>query len=301
MTFVGEQLALGATRDTGLTPLLDRWTAQLLRGGAYRRSVVRSPLDAGRAVVALVAAAGVWWFGGVGEPLGWQLTWQWVLLLLVVVAAFGLIGSAVLVAVLAVHSRRWGPATAAAVAGLAGVALLVAAARGATVWTGAWWALAVRGATAVWPASLAAVRRSLLIGVMAAVLFVLGGTTMSWVDVFALAALGYAGGCVCRHLVGRDVDEVSADEATAYAAELGVEVSHATTVAGSRVGDRFRAHAGVGDVDVTVYGRSAVDGQLLVRALRVLWYRNARLPVPLTRLQHLEHHVALTAHSTSRG
>jgi hypothetical protein len=36
------------------------------------------------------------------------------------------------------------------------------------------------------------------------------------------------------------------------------------------VGDRFRAHAVVGDVDVTVYGRSAV-AQLLTRALKVLW------------------------------
>jgi sugar phosphate permease len=57
-----------------LTPLLDRWTAQLLRGGVRRRAAVRTPVDAGHAVVALVAAAVAWSFGVVREPLGWQLT-----------------------------------------------------------------------------------------------------------------------------------------------------------------------------------------------------------------------------------
>ena len=35
--------------------------------------------------------------------------------------------------------------------------------------------------------------------------------------------------------------------------------------------------------------------------MRFLWYRNSRMPVPLTRLQNLEHHLAVTLRAAEVG
>jgi uncharacterized membrane protein YbhN (UPF0104 family) len=283
--------------------LLDSWTGQLLRGGLQRDDTLRSPLDAALAAAGLLVAAVFALLVPDRAVLQWALPWSWlgVALQLTVLVAVG--GAALLVAVLAARTRRWVHSVPAATAAAAALGLSVAAAAGSDLAAAAWTVLIAAG-TAVWPVCLTALKRSLLVGMVAATLLLLSAPTHEpAVELVALAGLGVAIAGGWRLVVGRDVARTYPQEAAELAGELGVAVTGVRLLDRGRQGvaDRFVATGPAGPVEITVYGRSSVDTHLLNRLVRFAWYRNARLPVPLTRLQHLEHHVALTLQGRDHG
>lgn len=282
--------------------LLDRWAGQLLRGGARRRDTFRSPMDVARIVAALLFAGLAWWLGAGLDRAAWPQAWEWVQVTLVAVALLGLAGGCLVVLVLAVHSRRVLLAVAASAGLIGGVVFTIVLANGSAAPAIAW-AVGIAAGTAIWPACLTSLRRALIVGELAALALLLGHSNASTGVLLATAAVGYAAGCAWRLLAGRDVDDVTASEVVAYAAELGVpldDVVRAAT-AGAGMAHSFSGRCGSQDVTVSVYGRSSVDAHLLKGLGRIAWYRNARMPVPVTRLQHLEHHVALVLRGTTAG
>lgn len=283
--------------------LLASWTGRLLRSGVPRHEVTRTPLDAARAGVGLVVAALAWWVVADHKGSGWSLTWEWLEVTLSVLALFGIAGTGLVVAVLAILQRRWPLAVVAVLSIGAGVALVYGAVHGSITSSTVGWGAAVATSTALWPAGLGTLRRSLLGGEFVALLLVISCTTTSLAAVVAATGLGYAAGCLWRLAVGRDIVAVTASDTTALLAELGVDVDSVEPAASGRhgVAVRFLGRTPTGSVETWVYQRSTVDTQLLARLVRFLWFRNARMPVPLTRMQHIEHHVALVLRAAGTG
>ena len=283
--------------------LLDSWAGRLLRSGAGAHDVVRSPLDAVRAGAGILVAALAWWVTKERGGSGWSLTWQWVELALVVVALLGTAGTGLVVVVLALSRRRWSLSALALVAIIACVLLVLGTVHGSAAAATIGWTASVAATAALWPSGLSGLRRAFLVGVLAGVALVLAYTDVSFAAVVATAALGYAAGCTWRLVVGRDVAAVTDSEARALAAELGVQVVTVERAPAGRhrVAERFLGRTPTGAVEIWVYQRSSVDTQLLARLLRFFWYRNARMPVALTRMQHVEHHVALVLLGSSAG
>jgi uncharacterized membrane protein YbhN (UPF0104 family) len=186
---------------------------------------------------------------------------------------------------------------------VAALVVVVATASGDVSTASVAWTVVVATATAQWPAGLGPLRRALVVGEAAAAAHLVLHTTLSFPGLLATAASGYAVGCAWRLVVGRDIAIVTPAEAVSLSHELGVEVADPVPVRGGRAGmaERFLARADGGDVEIWVYQRSTVDAELLSRLLRFLWYRNSRMPVPLTRLQHLEHHLAVTMRAAEVG
>lgn len=283
--------------------LLASWAGRLLRSGVPRHEVVRAPLDAVRAGAGVVVAVLAWW--GIAERggTGWSLGWEWLEITLVVLAGFGLAGTGLVVTVVAILQRRWPLALVAALSVVAATTLLLGAVHGSVPAATVGWGAAVATSTALWPAALSTLRRSLLGGELLALVLVLVCTTTSVAAVVAATGLGYAAGCLWRLAVGRDVAGVSPAETAALLAELGVQVEAVERAPSGRhgVAARFLSRTPSGTVETWIYQRSTVDTQLLARLLRFFWFRNARMPVPLTRMQHIEHHVALVLRAAGTG
>ncbi len=296
-------LTLSADGESVRPRVLDRWAGALLRGGAQSRGVVRSPVDAIRCAVALLVAALVSWAArDVGSP-GWSLSVGWLGALLAASVLLMLSGTGVALVVLGTRQRRWLLAFPAGIGALAAPLLVIGVASGnATVATVAW-AAGVASAAAQWPAGLGALHRALVLGELAAAAYILLYTAISFPVLIATGAIGYAAGCGWRLVGGRDGPTVTADEAAALAEEIGVTV--VDPVRGRRprngMAELFDAQTDHGRVEIWVYQRSTVDTQVLSRLLRFLWYRNSRMPVPLTRLQNLEHHLAVTMRAAEAG
>jgi uncharacterized membrane protein YbhN (UPF0104 family) len=283
--------------------VLDRWAGTLLRSGAHSRGVVRTPLDAVRGGVALVVGAVVWWTAGDSSGAGWSLSDVWVEVLLAATLTLCLTGTGIVLVVLAIRQRRWLLGLP-AVVGAVAAPIVVAAVASADARTAAiGWALGIAAASAQWPAGLGGLHRALVLGELAAAVYLLLYTTISLPALVSTATIGYAAGCAWRLACGRDIPTVTPQEAAALAGEVGVAVVEPVRVARTRNGmaEQFHARSDHGGVEIWVYQRSTVDTQVLSRLLRFLWYRNSRMPVPLTRLQNLEHHLAVTLRAAEVG
>ena len=295
--------ALSAGGEPGHPRVLDRWAGTLLRSGAQRRRVERSPIDAVRCVVALLVATFTWWMGGDMGGSGWSLSGLWAAALLAAIMLLTLSGTGIALVVLAVRQGRWLLGLAAALGAVAAPLVVAGAAssdvRAATVG----WTVGVTATAALWPAGLGPLHRALVLGELTAAVYLLLYTTISFPALITSAAIGYAVGCAWRLVVGRDIPTVTPGEAAALAAEVGVGVVDPRLAPRARNGmaERFHARTELGGVEIWVYQRSTVDTQVLSRLLRFLWYRNSRMPVPLTRLQNLEHHLAVTLRAAEAG
>lgn len=300
---------MGATRTRALTSgsrhpqVLDRWAGALLRTGAQSKGVLRSPVDAVRSVVALLVALLVWWGAGDLAGTSRSLPPAWVAALLAAVVLLALSGTGLVVTVLAIRQRRWTLGLAAALGAVAALFVVAAAASGDVTMATVAWTMVVATSAAQWPAGLGPLHRALALGELAAAVHLWLHAGISLPGLLATAALGYAVGCAWRLVVGRDIAIVTPAEAVSLAGELGVAVAAPTPIRGGRAGmaERFLAGTEAGDVEIWVYQRSTVDAEVLSRLLRFLWYRNSRMPVPLTRLQNLEHHLAVTMRAAEVG
>ncbi|MGW5237845.1 lysylphosphatidylglycerol synthase transmembrane domain-containing protein [Monashia sp. NPDC004114] len=300
MSAAGMVLSADEPRQSSV---LDRWAGALLRSGAQSKGVVRSPVDAVRCVVALLVAAVAWWAGGDVRGSGWSLSGVWVGALLAGIMLLALTGTGVALVVLAIRQRRWLLGLPAGIGAAAAPLVVVGAATGDVSLAGVGWVMGVAASAAQWPAGLGPLHRALVLGELTTAVYVLLYTTISFPALAAMAAIGYATGCAWRLIVGRDIPTVTPAEAAALAGDIGVVIADPKRVRQARNGmaERFHARADVGSVEIWVYQRSTVDTQVLSRLLRFLWYRNARMPVPLTRLQNLEHHLAVTMRAAEAG
>lgn len=300
MSASGMPVSMSARRHP---QVLDRWAGALLRTGAQSKGVLRSPVDAVRSVVALLVALLVWWGAGDLGGSGRSLPPAWVAALLAAVVLLALSGTGVVVTVLAVRQRRWTLGFAAGLGAVAALLVVVAAASGDVTTGTVAWTVVVATSAAQWPAGLGPLHRALVLGELAAAVHLWLHAGISLPGLLATAALGYAVGCAWRLVVGRDIAIVTPDEAVSLAGELGVEVAAPRPIRGGRAGmaERFVAGTDAGDVEIWVYQRSTVDAEVLSRLVRFLWYRNSRMPVPLTRLQNLEHHLAVTMRAAEVG
>ncbi|MFO7591895.1 MAG: lysylphosphatidylglycerol synthase transmembrane domain-containing protein [Acidimicrobiia bacterium] len=139
-----------------------------------------------------------------------------------------------------------------------------------------------------------------LVGIGAVSLVLLSATTPSG------AVLGVLCGVVAATLVhlllGSSGGRPSLDEVRNGLADLGVEVTSLSQrerqVTGVFVLDAIDATGR--PLEVKVYGRDAHDAQLLAKAWRTLWYRDAAAAT-LTRLQQVEHEGFVTLLAHRRG
>ncbi|MGV1008040.1 MAG: lysylphosphatidylglycerol synthase transmembrane domain-containing protein [Dermatophilaceae bacterium] len=295
--------AVSADGDPGPPGVLDRWAGALLRRGAQSKGVVRSPVDAVRGAVALLVAAVSWWASTGYGGAGWSLSGVWIAALLGTTLLLTLTGTGVALLVLAIAQRRWLLGLAAALGAVAAVLVVVGGASGDITTATVGWTVGIAAATAQWPAGLGALHRALGLGELTSAVVLLLYTTISLPALLATAAAGYAAGCAWRLVAGRDIATVTPAEAVALAQQVGVRVTDLERARRARSGtaERFRGRTDSGMVEVWVYQRGTVDTQVMSGLLRFLWYRNSRMPVALTRLQNLEHHLAVSLRAAEAG
>jgi uncharacterized membrane protein YbhN (UPF0104 family) len=105
------------------------------------------------------------------------------------------------------------------------------------------------------------------------------------------------------HLVfGSSLGLPSADEVLALLADLGIAATDLGPAARQVWGvARFQGSDPVGRLDVSVYGRDAVDAQFLNKLYRFVVYRDSGPTLTLTRTQQVEHEAYLTLMAERRG
>jgi uncharacterized membrane protein YbhN (UPF0104 family) len=253
--------------------------------------------------MALLVAAATWWAFGDRSGLGWSLSGVWIGALLASTLVLALSGTGVVLVVLGCRQRRWLMAVSAGLGAVAAPVVVVGTASGRLTMATVGWTVGAAATAALWPAGLGALHRALALGELAGAVYLLLYTTISLPALVATAAVGYAAGCAWRLVLGRDIPTVTPAEVAVLAREVGVAVVDAkrAPLAHSRMAERFEAQTDRGSVEIWVYQRSTVDSQVLSRLLRFLWYRNSRMPVPLTRLQNLEHQLAITMRAAEAG
>ncbi|EWT01603.1 hypothetical protein N865_09755 [Intrasporangium oryzae NRRL B-24470] len=250
-----------------------------------------------------MGAALTWWAIGDLGGSGWSLSGVWVGTLLAATLLLTLTGTGVALVVLAIRQGRWLLGLSAGLGAVAAALVVIGTASDADTMAAIGWMTGIAATAALWPAGLGPLHRALALGELTAAVYLLLFTTIPVPSLIVTAAIGYATGCAWRLVVGRDIPTVTPDEAAALARELGVAVTGAKHARSPRNGmaERFHAQSDSGSVEIWVYQRSTVDAQVLSRLLRFLWYRSSRMPVPLTRLQNLEHHLAVTMRASEVG
>jgi uncharacterized membrane protein YbhN (UPF0104 family) len=120
-----------------------------------------------------------------------------------------------------------------------------------------------------------------------------------------LAALlvGWGAGAVVHLAVGSPAGFPSAAEIAEGVATLGVDLRDVAPLERQQWGvARFEGRDVDGQIcDVAAYGRDAKDAQLLAKAWRFAWYRDAGPSLALTRLQQVEHEAVATLLAAGAG
>jgi uncharacterized protein (TIRG00374 family) len=225
---------------------------------------------------------------------------HWVLVLF---PWLGLAVPGLVVMVGVVADRRWKLAASVVIAaGLAAALLaLVDSAFSigqAVAATAAWGAV-----MAAWPQLRRPLRRWFVVGELGLLALLLVDGTASLVGAALAAAVGFTSGSLLRVAAGTAAgDPVAA--MLAAVSELGLDLRSADPLPGSGPGSGERYAAALPDgtgVVVAVYGRDYVQAQVLYGLIRFAWYRGSHLPATASRLQYLEHHLALILQANTSG
>jgi uncharacterized membrane protein YbhN (UPF0104 family) len=228
------------------------------------------------------------------------------------------VGVIVLMAVLALVSRRW---SAIRDVGLSGVAtwvvcLILAAVLGSSggrpptslshvfdlAFPVASVAAAVGVATAALPYLSRMMQRTVEIAiVLLAVVSVVHGSGLP-VAVVASLALGWGMTALVHLVFGSPLGLPSAAEVGQLLADLDLSAHGIEPIPRQQWGvGRFTGVIDGSDVDVSIYGRDASDAQLLAKTVRFLFYRSSGPTLALTRRQQVEHEAYLTLMSDRAG
>ncbi len=230
----------------------------------------------------------------------------------------GSVGLMVIVAVLALVSRRWSVVRDCLIAGLGawllcvilGQVLGVSGGRppqGTPAGFAATFPVARVAATvAVAAAAIPYLSRWLQRGIRMTLALLALATVASGSGLPFAVLAGLAVGVLLTaavHLVfGSPLGLMSASEVTVLIEYLGITVTEVAPVGVQEWGvGRFEARSGEGPMDVAVYGRDASDAQLLSKAARFLLYRDSGPTLTLTRRQQVEHEAYLTLLAEQAG
>jgi uncharacterized membrane protein YbhN (UPF0104 family)/uncharacterized membrane protein YhaH (DUF805 family) len=222
----------------------------------------------------------------------------------------GSVGIIILIAVLALISRRWSAVRDVGISGLAAwlVCVILVAVLGTTGGrppTGALGAFnlgfpvarvaaTVGVATAAFPYLSRWLQRTVETAiVLLAVATVMNHTGLP-VAVVASLAVGWGMTALVHLIFGSPLGLPSVAEVSKLLADLEIAASDVTPVAEQEWGvGKFHGQVEGSNVDVSVYGRDAADAQLLAKTMRFLFYRDSGPTLTLTRRQQVEHEAYL--------
>jgi uncharacterized membrane protein YbhN (UPF0104 family) len=122
------------------------------------------------------------------------------------------------------------------------------------------------------------------------------------VAVVAGLAVGWGAAALVHLIVGSPLGLASGDEVRLLLADLDIEAEGIAPTPGQVWGvGRFTGRVDRRQVDVSVYGRDAADAQLLAKTGRFLFYRDSGPTLALTRRQQVEHEAYLTLMAARAG
>ena len=223
----------------------------------------------------------------------------------------GSIGVIVLVALLALVSRRWSAIRDVAISGAGSlvVSVIVLELVGAnggrppdsslahfdSSYPVALVAATVGAATAALPYLSRWLQRSVEGAIaLAALAAVVHGSGLP-VAVLASLALGWGVTALVHLIVGSPLGLPSTAEVEVLLGDLGIDAGPVSPFPRQEWGvGRFAGQVDGRTVDVSVYGRDASDAQLLAKTTRFLFYRDSGPTLALTRRQQVEHEAYLT-------
>jgi uncharacterized membrane protein YbhN (UPF0104 family) len=222
----------------------------------------------------------------------------------------GSVGIIVLIAVLALMSRRWTAIRDIGISGLGAwlvcvILVQVLGSQGGRPSTSSYGvfdlgfpvarvAATVGVATAAFPYLSRWLQRS----IETAIAFLSVATVMNMtglpVSVAASLAAGWGMTALVHLIFGSPLGLPSVAEVTALLGDLEITATDITPVPVQEWGvGKFRSRVEGSDVDVSVYGRDASDAQLLAKTMRFLFYRDSGPTLTLTRRQQVEHEAYL--------
>jgi len=156
-------------------------------------------------------------------------------------------------------------------------------------------AATVAVATAALPFLSRWVQRTLKIAVVLLAVATVVSESGLPVSVLASLAIGVLVTAVVHLVFGAPLGLLSAGEVAALLGGLQIQATDVTPDPVQEWGvGRFTAHSGVEPIEVAVYGRDASDAQLLAKSARFLLYRDSGPTLTLTRRQQVEHEAYLT-------
>ena len=122
------------------------------------------------------------------------------------------------------------------------------------------------------------------------------------VAILASLALGWGVTALVHLIVGSPLGLPSTDEVRVLLGDLGIAAEAVVPNPDQEWGvGRFTALVDGSEVDVSVYGRDASDAQLLAKTARFLFYRDSGPTLALTRRQQVEHEAYLTLMAARAG
>jgi undecaprenyl-diphosphatase len=121
-------------------------------------------------------------------------------------------------------------------------------------------------------------------------------------SVGASFAIGWGVAAAVHLVFGSSLGLPSSDEVLALLADLGIAATGLGPATRQVWGvARFQGSDPAGRLDVSVYGRDAVDAQFLNKLYRFIVYRDSGPTLTLTRTQQVEHEAYLTLMAERRG
>lgn len=114
------------------------------------------------------------------------------------------------------------------------------------------------------------------------------------VAVVASLAVGWGMTALVHLIFGSPLGLPSVAEVSTLLGDLEITASDIAPVSAQEWGvGRFHSQVGGSNVDISVYGRDAADAQLLAKTMRFLFYRDSGPTLTLTRRQQVEHEAYL--------
>jgi len=299
----------GPQSSSARRPALDRLSSRLLISAAGVQRA-RRPTDLVRLLFGAVVTAGLGALASAVHVEHVSPLPAWIVDGLQIIVATCLVLIGVALAIVTIVRARWALLLSTVGAGLVAAAvcgLVVPSSQEARL---SWLGGAAGALCAAWPEFKRPIRRLTVLGLLCGVVLAGWGqgsgheSTVTLVATASTLAAAYTVGCLFRLVFGVGTSAPLIDLIGGYVGELGVVVEAIAAVDGVRhwTASRFTATTSTGTaVAISIYSRDAVDAQLFGRIMRFLWYRHTRVATSYTRVQHLEHHLALVLRAWSAG